>query len=100
MVERRLAKANVAGPNPVSRSTNNNATTRCYYFAPLAQLVEQLTLNQRAQGSSPWRCTKPRIRAHLAPFLRVSGSVTYVNVCARRPRTRKDATCNPSARFG
>ena len=27
-------------------------------FAPLAQLVEQLTLNQWAQGSSPWRCTK------------------------------------------
>ena len=29
------------------------------YFlsALLAQLVEQLTLNQRAQGSSPWKCT-------------------------------------------
>ena len=26
--------------------------------APLAQLVEQLTLNQWAQGSSPWRCTR------------------------------------------
>ena len=26
-------------------------------YAPLAQLVEQLTLNQRAQGSSPWKCT-------------------------------------------
>ena len=25
--------------------------------ALLAQLVEQLTLNQRAQGSSPWWCT-------------------------------------------
>ena len=25
--------------------------------APLAQLVEQLTLNQWVQGSSPWRCT-------------------------------------------
>ena len=25
--------------------------------ALLAQLVEQLTLNQRAQGSSPWKCT-------------------------------------------
>ena len=25
---------------------------------PLAQLVEQLTLNQWVQGSSPWRCTK------------------------------------------
>jgi hypothetical protein len=26
--------------------------------ATLAQLVEQLTLNQRVQGSSPWSCTK------------------------------------------
>ena len=25
-----------------------------YGYAPLAQLVEQLTLNQRAPGSSPW----------------------------------------------
>ena len=29
-------------------------------YAPLAQLVEQLTLNQWAQGSSPWRCTNKR----------------------------------------
>ena len=28
--------------------------------APLAQLVEQLTLNQWAQGSSPWRCTNKK----------------------------------------
>ena len=25
---------------------------------PLAQLAEQLTLNQRVQGSSPWRLTR------------------------------------------
>ena len=32
-------------------------------YAPLAQLVEQLTLNQRAPGSSPWWCTtfSPRL---------------------------------------
>ena len=29
-------------------------------YAPLAQLVEQLTLNQWAQGSSPWRCTNKK----------------------------------------
>ena len=29
--------------------------------APLAQLVEQLTLNQWVQGSSPWRCTSYQI---------------------------------------
>jgi hypothetical protein len=46
VVERRLAKADVAGPNPVSRSI----------CAPLAQLVEHLTLNQGVPGSSPrWR---------------------------------------------
>ena len=28
--------------------------------APLAQMVEQLTLNQWAQGSSPWRCTNQK----------------------------------------
>ena len=33
-------------------------TIRCPKNAPLAQLVEQLTLNQWVQGSSPWRCTK------------------------------------------
>ena len=43
VVERCLAKANVAGPNPVSRSK----------YAPLAQLVEQLTLNQWVPGSNP-----------------------------------------------
>ena len=26
-------------------------------YAPLAQLVEHLTLNQGVQGSSPWWCT-------------------------------------------
>ena len=29
--------------------------------APLAQLVEHLTLNQGVQGSSPWRCTESTI---------------------------------------
>ena len=29
-----------------------------HHYALLAQLVEQLTLNQRAQGSSPWKCTR------------------------------------------
>ena len=28
-----------------------------HYYAPVAQLVEQLTLNQRVQGSSPCRRT-------------------------------------------
>ena len=41
-----------ACPSPLRRPRS--------FHAPLAQLVEQLTLNQRAQGSSPWRCTKNR----------------------------------------
>ena len=47
MVERRLAKAEVAGSSPVFRSM----------FALLAQLVEHLTLNQGVRGSSPRRRT-------------------------------------------
>jgi hypothetical protein len=33
--------------------------------APLAQLAEQLTLNQRVRGSSPWRRTLPDLRFRL-----------------------------------
>ena len=36
------------------RATSNDIAV---VKAPLAQLAEQLTLNQRVQGSSPWRCT-------------------------------------------
>ena len=47
------------------KSTCNFARGVIIYFlrqrdakdAPLAQLVEHLTLNQGVQGSSPWRCT-------------------------------------------
>ena len=59
MVECHLAKVKVAGPNPVSRSIPKLATmtaTSCVFVAknaPLAQLVEQLTLNQWVPGSNP-----------------------------------------------
>ena len=60
MVERCLAKANVAGPNPVSRSisvedyySRRTKSAQRHTQAPLAQLVEQLTLNQWVPGSSP-----------------------------------------------
>ena len=47
-------------------------------YALLAQLVEQLTLNQRAQGSSPWKCTSYSSIAqsveHAAVNRRVVGS--------------------------
>ena len=40
-------------------------------YALLAQLVEQLTLNQRAQGSSPWKCTKRSEHLSMLAFLLV-----------------------------
>ena len=39
-------------------STPTPADRRSARYSSIAQLVEQLTLNQWAQGSSPWRCTK------------------------------------------
>ena len=38
-------------------------------YALLAQLVEQLTLNQRAQGSSPWKRTKRNEHQTVLVFL-------------------------------
>ena len=47
-------------------------------YAPLAQLVEQLTLNQWAQGSSPWRCTKK-----CREIERFHGFFVFCNTAAR-----------------
>ena len=41
------------------------------HYAPLAQLVEQLTLNQWVQGSSPWRRTKSFKNAIYRRFLMI-----------------------------
>ena len=46
VVERHLAKVNVASSNLVSRSI------KAIGYAPLAQLVEQMTLNHWVQSSS------------------------------------------------
>ena len=54
-------------------------------YAPLAQLVEQLTLNQWAQGSSPGRCTNKR-----ALNRRIQRSFFYV-------RKRLHTFCTPFA---
>ena len=45
-----------------------NFTTekRTKEYAPLAQLVEHLTLNQGVQGSNPWRRTKNTVFADKA----------------------------------
>ena len=38
-------------------ASNTDSMVVSAYFGPLAQLAEQLTLNQQVQGSSPWRLT-------------------------------------------
>ena len=38
-------------------------------YAPLAQLVEHLTLNQGVQGSSPWRSTRNPSDLRLVGFI-------------------------------
>ncbi len=40
------------------RSGNGADWSRVWSCGPLAQLAEQLTLNQRVRGSSPWRLTR------------------------------------------
>ena len=47
-----------------------------YRHAPLAQLVEQLTLNQWVQGSSPWRCTTYSSIAQSVERMTVNHDVT------------------------
>ena len=64
-------------------------TIRCPKNAPLAQLVEQLTLNQWVQGSSPWRCTirewhEPRLG--LVPFSYHASLTTQNPEYARQSR--------------
>ena len=44
---------------------------RIWEVAPVAQLVEHLTLNQGVQGSNPCGCTKKGIRFVLIPFFMV-----------------------------
>ena len=39
------------------------------YTISIGHLGEQLTLNQRAQGSSPWKCTKRSEHLWMLAFL-------------------------------
>src|SRR4029077_18736099 len=52
------------------------------HFGRIAQLVEQLTLNQRVPGSSPGAPTN-RIN-HLAPFCTISSAPVYTSVYSFR----------------
>ena len=61
MVECHLAKVIVEGSNPFARSIFLfRSGSRGGYRGSVAQLVEQLTLNQRVQGSSP--CTSTTLK--------------------------------------
>ncbi len=59
LVECHLAKVIVEGSNPFARSIFRLAPAR-FYRGSVAQLVEQLTLNQRVPGSSPGTSTSLR----------------------------------------
>ena len=79
-------------------------TIRVLKTAPLAQLVEQLTLNQWVQGSSPWRCTIREWHEHhrvSVPFsYHASLCDSEPRICAAEPRifqASRSGTVKPSA---
>ena len=78
MVECNLAKVDVAGSNPVSRSI---------FFGPLAQLVEQVTLNHKVTGSTPVRPTIDDAHTRKCPYAaRRAGERLCLAVPRRRGR--------------
>ena len=60
----------LAGP-PVIGNAPAIAATITAFYAPLAQLAEQRTLNPRVRGSSPWRRTRTDLA--LCPFRWAAG---------------------------
>jgi hypothetical protein len=63
LVEPRIVIPAVAGSNPVVHPILGYAVEDCEkkcLYGPLAQLVEQLTLNQLVVGSIPTRPTKSK----------------------------------------
>ena len=83
MVECNLAKVDVAGSSPVSRSIS-------FFSGPLAQLVEQVTLNHKVAGSIPARptMTAPYFQV-IAIFSALSGFFVSLSMGKR---------CNPECR--
>ena len=84
MVECNLAKVEVAGSNPVSRSTycstKSGRIMISNLYSPLAQSVEQVTVNHLVLGSSPrWGAKKIR---RLQDFL-VGAFSVYAPYCAK-----------------
>ena len=73
-------------------------------YAPLAQLVEQLTLNQWVQGSSPWRCTIYSSIAQSAERMTVNHDVTGSSPVRGAKKKASRKTCfflsNPKDWYG
>ena len=57
LVEPRIVIPAVAGSSPVVHPTFTSRVSFVWFIGPLAQLVEQLTLNQLVVGSIPTRPT-------------------------------------------
>ena len=73
-------------------------------YAPLAQLVEQLTLNQWVLGSSPRWCTKVRVARNcsaffIAIFQRGFNLVHHRVTRTARARRRSGGQKRPSGAF-
>ena len=74
------------------------------FYAPLAQLVEQLTLNQWVLGSSPRWCTKVRVARNcsaffIAIFQRRFNLVHHRVTRTARARRRSGGQKRPSGAF-
>ena len=86
MVERYLAKVDVASSKLVFRSTKTQLVCVLYIektayinkqHGRLAQLVEQLTLNQWVRGSSPRSSTKPPRDFGYGAFVMIDSAIRY-----------------------
>ena len=79
--------------SPVQHAARVVLAAMLVHVAPLAQLAEQLALNQRVRGSSPWRRTSPH---ETGPSGSVSAFCVATHVATQKPRramsTRKPGT--------
>ena len=72
-------------------------------WGPLAQLAEQLTLNQPVQGSSPWGLTNTARRAVALAIVRrgeVSELADERDLGSRAARRRSSSLLFPTTRIG
>ena len=72
-----VSKPSQSRPEPINGLEKAGEMLLLFFrpLAPLAQLAEQLTLNQRVVGSSPTRCTKRTLLAERPFYFAVRGQV-------------------------